>query len=152
MMVNYPGVTPTNQRSAAPVIIEDLFPSILEMAGVREIPENDGVSFIPILADPDLDRSQRPLFWHYPNFYHLPPYSSVRLGNDKLIYWHITQQLELFDLSTDLSEQNNLAAQRPKKTREFALLLTNHLRKTGALMPIDRVTGKAIPYPSQIIQ
>ena len=147
LIVNYPGITKPKQRSATPVIIEDIFPSFLEIAAESKTPKNDGLSFIPVLKDPTLDRSNRPLFWHYPNIYHLPPNSAVLLGSYKLIYWHVTQKLELFDLANDLGEQTDLSEQLPEKARELASLLTDHLKKTEALLPFDKASKEQIPFP-----
>ena len=114
-MVSWPGVTPVKKRTDSPVIIEDIYPTFLEMAGVKMTEEVDGESFVEVLRNPELDRSQRPLFWHYPNLYHLPPYSSVRLGDDKLIHWHESGKLELYDSQKKTSVRSKIW---PKKCRK----------------------------------
>ena len=150
MLVRWPGRTSGNTRTDAPIIIEDLYPTILAMAGLKPKHDIDGVSFADIVDQPNTDRSQRPLFWHYPNFYHLPPYSSVRQGNLKLIYWHANQRLELFDLETDIGEARDLSSERPEDVRRLARLLGNYLRQAGALMPTIRETGEPIPWPDKV--
>lgn len=147
MIVNYPGVTKRGGRTATPVMIEDIFPTLLEMAGVSDIPNSDGLSFNPILRDPTIDRSQRPLFWHYPNLYDMPPHSAVRLGDYKLIYWHVDQSMELFNVASDIGETSDLARNEPGKTSELTKLLSDHLKSTAALMPVDKLTQKPVPYP-----
>lgn len=149
MIVHIPSVTQGTQRSDTPVIIEDVFPTFLQWAGVTDIPENDGVSFDAIVRDPLVERTQRPLFWHYPNFYDQPPFSSVRLGDLKLIYWHKDRRFELFDLRKDLSETRNLASERPDDVKRLARLLSDHLRKTNARMPVEKSTGEPVPFPDE---
>jgi len=147
MMVHLPGKTTTTRRTAAPVIVEDIFPTFLEWAGIPQMPKNDGVSFAPLVAATEGDHGTRPLFWHYPNTYDIPPFSSVRLGDLKLIYHHVDRSLELFNLRNDLEEANNLADKQPEDTRRLAKLLADHLREVGAQMPTLKSTGKAVPWP-----
>ncbi len=150
LIVHWPDITPADKRTNSPIIIEDIFPTFLEMAGIANEHEIDGKSFTDILKAPETDRSRRPLFWHYPNLYHLPPYSSVRLGDHKLIHWHLTGKLELFDLKNDLGETTNLAGARPAKVNELATLLGNHLRETKAFRLSNRKTGTPVPHPDEL--
>lgn len=150
MMVHLPGRTTTTRRMAAPVIAEDIFPTFLEWAGIAAMPENDGVSFASLVMDANPDRSARPLFWHYPNTYDQPPFSSVLAGDLKLIYHHKDRRLELFDIRNDIGETRDLAAERPEDTRRLAKLLANHLRKAGARMSIVKSTGKPVPMPDEL--
>jgi len=147
----WPGKTPGNQRTDSPIIIEDLYPTILELAGIDVTEKNDGVSFKEVLKNPEGNRSDRALFWHYPNLYHRPPYSAVRMGAFKFIYWHADQNLELFDIKNDIGETQNLAAKHPEKAKELATVLTKHLKDTGAYMLIDKQTNRPVPYPNQVI-
>ncbi|MHC4432466.1 MAG: sulfatase, partial [Planctomycetota bacterium] len=70
------------------VIIEDVFPTLLEIAGVRHYRQIgdkvDGVSFIPLLKQKTAAVKERPLFWHFPHCYDQPPYSAIRKGDFKL--------------------------------------------------------------------
>jgi len=147
LIVHWPGKTPVNQRTDTPVIIEDIYPTFLELAGIPLEDKVDGISFVEVLTNPETNRSTRPLFWHYPNLYDSPPYSSVRLGQLKLIYWHTSEQLELFDLKEDISEKTNLAGKRPAETAQLAKLLSDHLRSTGAKMLVKKGSGEAVAMP-----
>jgi arylsulfatase A-like enzyme len=151
LVVSWLGRTPAGQRTDRPVIIEDVFPTFLELAGITDIPANDGVSFADTLRFPDREYPERSLFWHYPNLYDMPPHSAVRRGDLKLIYWHRTQQLELFNLKEDLSETTDLASANLTEARGLADVLSRHLVETGALMPTLKSSGKAVPLPSQAL-
>ncbi len=54
MIVNWPGTTEPGTRTDTPLIIEDLFPTFLEMADVSPTDDQiiDGHSFLPTLKDP----------------------------------------------------------------------------------------------------
>ncbi|MCK4564197.1 MAG: sulfatase [Verrucomicrobia bacterium] len=149
LVVKWPGTVKPGQTTGTPVIIEDIFTTFLEMAGVEPPKELaiDGQSFLPILKDPETERPERPLFWHYPNFYSRPAFSSVRQGDWKLIYWHGSQKLDLYNLKTDLGESTDLSTQHPEKAKRLAATLSKHLRSVDAVMPILKSTGQPVPYP-----
>ena len=68
----------------------------------------------------------------------------------KLIYYHDpgrAVRYELFDLSKDLGEQNNLAADKPEIRTALARELAEYLKSVDATMPVVKATGKAVPLP-----
>jgi len=156
LLVRWPGVVkPATVCEDRYVIIEDIFPTILEMAGVRELRLRggtiDGVSFVPLLREEPGYPEKRPVFWHYPNTYDQPPYSAVRQGRWKLIHHHATRKLELFDLEADIGEEHDLSHLRCGKASELAGILSDFLRETGAGMTVDLSTGKPVEYPDQVM-
>lgn len=158
MIVSWPAVTKEDSTCEQPVVIEDFFPTILEMAGrtkFKQIGDTiDGCSFVDLLnGEHDPTREQRPLIWHFPNNWGpkgpgIGPSSAIRQGDWKLIYYHATQQYELFDLATDIAEQSNLADERLDIRDNLAQELANYLVAVKAQMPIDRATGRTVPYPA----
>lgn len=155
LIVDWPGVTNKKAVSENYVIIDDLFPTILEMAGVKEYEQVggiiDGKSFVPYLKGKSEKKQNRPIFWHYPNTYGEPPYSSVRMGDWKLIYQHATQKQELFNIKNDISEKNNLAEKEKQKLGEMVKVLSDFLRESKAQMPTFKKINKTVSYPDEII-
>jgi len=151
MIVNWPGTTEPESESDNYLIIEDIFPSILEMAGIVDYEQIggiiDGLSFVPFLEGQYETNQERAIFWHYPNTYDQPPYSTVRKGDWKMIYHHADRKLELFNIAKDISEKNDLADENTEKLNEMVDVLSAFLRETNARMPIDKSTNKPIPYP-----
>ncbi len=152
MIASWPGVTPSGVICERYVMVDDMFPTVLEIAGVpldRKAITVDGESFASLLREPrPVGPAQtRPLFWHYPNTYDQPPYTAMRQGAWKLIYHHADRRLELFDLAADLSEKNDLAAKEPQRVRAMAKLMTEHLAVTKGLLPIDKATDRPIETP-----
>jgi len=156
LIVYWPGHVEKGTESSQYVMVDDLFPTILEMAGVsyrdRVIQVVDGKSFVPYLEDPELRDGERPLFWHFPHTYDQFPYSTVRKGDWKLIYRHLDQSLELYNIRTDLSETTNLASRETEIRDELAALLADYLRETHAGMPVLKATQKQVPYPDELDQ
>ncbi len=155
LIVAWPGVTQPKSTCNNYVIIEDIFPTFLEMAGVEKYSQVggviDGISFTPFLRGEADQPQNRPIFWHSPNTYDQPPYSSVRQGNWKLIYHHIDRRLELFNIKDDISESNNLAGKQPARVEGMAKILSDFLRESDAQMPVDKSTGEDVEYPDFLV-
>lgn len=155
MLALWPGITKKNSIEDNPVIIEDFFPTLLDIAGVKsyqKLQAVDGQSFAPLLEGKLKEKNNRPLFWHYPNAWGpsgpgIGSYSAVRNGNWKLIYFHEKQELELYNLSEDIGENDNLAFKNPDQVKYLAQLLTDHLIHVNAQMPAYKETGKQVPWP-----
>lgn len=158
MLVKWPEVITAETVSEHQVIIEDFYPSILEMAGIDSLETTqkvDGQSFVPILMGENYD-GVRPLFWHYPNQWGakgpgIAAASTVRKGDWKLIYYHVDRHMELFNLKEDICESDNRIDENLEKAKELATTLTNHLKDTNAQMPIDKETGEVVPYPIDVL-
>ena len=140
------------------VIIEDFFPTILEMAEVTEyqtIQCVDGVSFVPMLKGEKNDNDSRPLIWNMPNNwiagdnrdYGIGPTCTIRRGDYKLIYWYENGRKELYNIRTDIGETNNIAESLPALTEELSRLLSEKLRSVGAQRPSFISTGELTLWP-----
>ncbi len=159
MIVKWPKKVRPNSMTDSYVIIEDFFPSVLEMAGIdgyKTVQEIDGISFVPILEGKDVANT-RPLFWHYPNRWGpngpgIGSTSAVRLGDWKLIYYHANRHFELFNLEADIGESQNLADTYPEELNKLAQILTDYLLEVDAQMPIDKSTGELVEYPAEILK
>jgi arylsulfatase A-like enzyme len=158
MLAYWPGLTSSNTSNDQPIIIEDFFPTLLEMAAIKTpktIQKIDGKSFVGLLKN-ETPSSERPLFWHYPNAWGpkgpgIGSYSAVRKGDWKLIYFHEDQRFELYNLALDIGEEENRSLDDQEKTLELAQLLTDHLKSTNAQMPRLKRTGEQVPHPIDAI-
>ena len=160
MIVKWSGEVEPNSVCDEYVIVEDFFPTILDIAQIenyKTVQHIDGVSFIPFLGDNSKSNSDRPLFWHYPNNWGpsgpgIGASSTVRLGDWKLIYYHANSNFELFNLKNDIGETENLSEIYPEKLNELAKVLTDYLISVNAQMPINTTTGEVVKWPSEIIE
>ena len=159
MLVRWPGTVKPQTKAEQYVIIEDFFPTILDLAGVKNpklVQQTDGRSFVPILKNSSFKDAERGLVWHHPNRWiaaegpNIHFASAFRKGDWKLIYDYRKAKLELYNLKTDIGEQNDLAASNPDKTKELAGLLTNQLKKWDAQLPVFKKTGKQVAWPDEI--
>lgn len=144
--VRWPGKITPGSRSEVPVISTDVFPTLLEVAGLKPLSgvPQDGESLLPLLTGQgDLKRTS--LFFHYPNYaFHKGNRlgGAIRKGRYKLIRFYDDESVELYDLESDLGEKNNLADVEPEKARELKGELDRWLEKSGAMMPVSMPTGK----------
>ena len=165
MIAYWPGVTKAGSINRSPVIVEDFFPTLLEIAGYKKLPKTvqkvDGLSFVPALRGESIN-GERPLIFHLPNIWGegsgqsvgYGPQSAVIQGDWKLIYRHATQKFELYNIAEDISEKKDLAASMPDKVRELAKLLSDELRDRDAQMPTYKAgnpvgarAGSEVPLP-----
>jgi arylsulfatase A-like enzyme len=138
MLIKWPGAVKPGSICSVPVTSTDFYPTILEMAGVPERPQQhrDGVSLVSLLKTGQAPN--RPaLFWHYPHYSNQGgrPGCAVRTGDWKLIRCFEDNRLELYNLREDLSEQHDLALKDPQKTKELNALLEHFLQETKAALP-----------------
>ncbi|PVY43752.1 sulfatase [Pontibacter virosus] len=160
MLVKWPGVVKPATVNHTPVIIEDFFPSILEMARVERyntVQKTDGLSFVPLLKSTDKKIADRALIWHLPNKWTeqdgpgINYKSAIREGDWKLIYHMRDGKMELYNLKSDLGETTDLAARYPKRVKALALKLSQQLRQWEAPMPLFKNTGKPVPLLDEVL-
>ncbi|HQT22530.1 MAG: hypothetical protein B7X86_05890 [Sphingobacteriales bacterium 17-39-43] len=139
--------------------IDDVFPTVLELAGLKKyetIQQVDGKSISPFLFDSNKTDDEKVLLWHYPNNWTtinlkgISWASAIRKGKWKLIYFHKAAKLELYDIQADIGEKNDLSMMQTEKLKEMAGLLTKELKERGAAMPTYKKTGKQIPWPDEL--
>jgi arylsulfatase A-like enzyme len=137
-IISTPGLTKLGSVCATPVLSTDLYPTLLEMAGLLMVPDQicDGVSLAPLLAGRVLARG--PLFWHYPHYSNQggPPAGAIREGDWKLIEWYEDNRLELYNLRDDPGEQRDLSTRNPARAKAMQIQLSAWLKETKALMPM----------------
>jgi arylsulfatase A-like enzyme len=156
------GLHADGRRVSTPVTTTDLFPTLLECASIG-IPEAhastvDATSLVGLLradaagAPPSADRG---LAWHMPHQWGakgpgIEPFTSWRRGPWKLLYFHDGPRIELYDLSADLGETNDLAEARPEIVRALLLELDAWIEASQAKLSTELATGRSIPRPATV--
>jgi arylsulfatase A-like enzyme len=162
MIVSWPGHTTGGTVSTVPVMSTDLFPTLVEMAGLSgeagDTPEpgrtagtppvaalrdpQDGVSLVPLLERTGSIQRDA-LYWHFPHYHGSGnrPSGAIRQGRWKLLEWFEDGQVELYDLEADPGERQDLSVTQPGRTEELLRLLRRWREEVGANMPRGR-TGE----------
>lgn len=148
-------------RRSAPVTSHDFFPSILEAARAQQ-PDDyrlDGQSFVPLLRPSSLQNQEverdTTHFWHYPHLWGpqgpgLKPFTAVRSGDWKLIYFYDEARYELYNLADDLGETTNRRDARPEVARRLVRQMRSWMQRVGAQSPVDRATETPVGRPPRL--
>ncbi len=111
--VSWPGNLPAGKTYDHPVTALDVLPTSCAVAGVKSPEGVEGVNLIPHLSGEKSGPPHDMLAWRF------GPQKAIRKDSHKLV---ITRDMaaktnsdwQLFDLSTDIGEQNDLAASKPE--------------------------------------
>jgi hypothetical protein len=138
LIVRWPGKVKPAWVSDVPVVLTDLFPTLLEAAGIdvaKAAGPLDGVALTGFLGGSDL--AARPLFWHFPHYTNQGgrPAGALREGQWKLIENYEDGSLELYDLTGDIGEAKDRAQQEPERVRAMKATFDRWMNRIGA----DRV-------------
>lgn len=141
-IIKWPGETDPGSMCDEPICSIDYFPTLIEIAlgsSTKVVPTfTDGMSLVPILRDPK-HALERDLFWHYPH-YHAGgdgPYSAIRSGRWRLVEFHESGKVELYDLASDIGEQKNLFPVARGQADGLLKKLRHWLEAVGAQFAVD---------------
>ena len=114
MLVRWPGKIKAGSENDLISAFWDIMPTFAEISGA-ECPEGiDGISFLPSL----LGKKQKQHEFLYWEFHEQGGKMAVRMGNWKAIKLNINKtpqgETELYDLSVDIGETNNIATSNPE--------------------------------------
>lgn len=139
LLIRWPGRVTAGRVVDEPVTSPDFYPTLLEAAGLRPRPEQhvDGTSFRPLLDGEPFERG--PIFWHYPHYSNQggTPGAAVRDGDWKLIWYFEDDHVELYDIRSDVGEEDDRAGDPGCEELRERLhgLLRDWQASVGALMP-----------------
>ena len=143
-----PGVARGKVLDKAWISTADLFPTVTELAGIQADPR-DGRSFARTLVTAVDFAREVPNVWHFPHYRGvggpgLEPYSAIRMGDFKAIFFYGPRRWELYNLRTDLGETIDLSESKHDKLQELAGRLLLELKRMGAQIPKDAKSGVAV--------
>lgn len=146
--MRWPGHIDHNQSNALPIQLEDLMPTLCDLAGVNPFCP-DGRSFARTLTGKP--QIAHPLFFHHPHFAGatgpgIEPFSAVRHGDLKFIWFYRSARGELYDVVHDVGETQNLTRERPEDAKRLRTMLREHLRECDAQFP-KRKDGLPVALP-----
>ena len=139
LIVRWPGVTGAGEVSHEPVVLTDLYTTLIAAAGLSATEgasRLDGINLLPVLKNADTTLPREALYWHYPHYYPTTtPVSSVRARDWKLLEYLEDNRLELYNLREDPGEKNNLAEQAPMQAEKMRKKLYSWRESVNAQMP-----------------
>jgi arylsulfatase A-like enzyme len=103
--------TSAGKKCNAPVQLVDIYPTILDLAGIAQNKENDGHSLLPLIQQPQSKKWPHPALTFYG-----PNNVSVVKDNHQLIQYEDKSQ-ELYDLIKDPNEWHNLVFKKENNAK-----------------------------------
>src|SRR5262249_30180633 len=133
LIVRWPSHVAGGKISDQPVINTDWIPTLLELAGLPPPSGLDGISFAPLLMGRGTAPS-RSFFWHFPHFTNQGsrPSGAIRQENWMLVEYYDEDAAELYDLSKDIAERQNLASQFREQTAKMRVALASWRNQMNA--------------------
>jgi arylsulfatase len=132
LVVWWPGHIEAGSVSDHIGAFQDIMPTLLEITGNTIPVDSDGISFLPTLVNAEVEsavnqdiQEEHPyLYWE---FHTWGGFQVVRKGKWKAIRKKMDQYpdspVELYDLSVDIGEQHDLAAEHPELVKELTELM-----------------------------
>ncbi|PDH40259.1 MAG: arylsulfatase, partial [Rhodothermaeota bacterium MED-G19] len=111
----------------------DLFPTILDFAGIQNDYKIDGLSLMPTLKEKSrIDRKN--IYWHFPHYHGSlwKPGSAIRSGDWKLVLHYESNDVELYNLKDDPGELNDVSSLFNEKKEELLNQLNKMMKETNA--------------------
>ena len=145
MLAWWPDKIPAGSTSELISAFWDLPVTACEIANCGSLPAADGVSLLPTLTGSGTQQQHEYLYWE---FYEMNGRQAIRMDNWKAVRLNVKDKpngpLQLFDLSTDIGEQNDVAKQQPEVIR----VLTEKMKQAHVPSKfVSFANGSSIPLP-----
>ena len=146
LIATWPGVVKPGTTCETPFAFWDVLPTLCDMSGTTSPAGVDGVSMLPTLRGADKQTKHEFLYWEFPGY---GGQQAVRTDRWKAVRQALGQgkvKTELYDLSADPGEANDVAAKHPDVVATMeAILKREHVRSPD--FPLQSIDPKAKPSP-----
>lgn len=134
-VVVWPGKTAKGSFTSQVNTSMDVYPTLLEIAGVNAADKIDGRSFLPTLLGDEFPEQRELYFVRREGgiTYGGKAYHALRKGDWKLLQNNPYQPLELYNLKEDPYEKNNLVKAYPEKVKELNSVMMEFIQEGGRI-------------------
>jgi arylsulfatase A-like enzyme len=122
LIIKWPAVIEGGQTSGHISAFWDFFPTLCDVAGIQSTHETDGISFLPELRGKNQPEHEY-LYWEF--HWWKPSKRALRMGKWKAVQNAPESEIELYDLSEDIREENDLAGLNPGIVEQAQQLFEN---------------------------
>jgi arylsulfatase A-like enzyme len=121
-IARYPGKIAAGSQSGHISAFWDFLPTACKLASIEPSNKNiNGISFLSeLMGDKENQQKHAYLYWEFNE--RQGPIQALRKDDWKLV-WRLEGEPELFNLSSDIEESNNLVKQEPEKLNEMLEIL-----------------------------
>lgn len=121
-IARWPGRVPAGTTSDQVVTFWDIMPTLAELVGLPRPEGIDGISVLPALLGQEQEEVHESLYWDYGHVRQTFK-QAVRMGDWKGVRNGARAPIELYDLSTDLGEAQDVAAAHPDVVAQIEALM-----------------------------
>ena len=141
LVASWPGKVDPGSVATHPSAFYDYMATLAEVADVGELPQHDGISFVPALLG-DAQPSHDYLYWEQPEY---KGQQAIRFGDWKAVIQKLhedNEHIELYDLRTDPRESKDVSGEFPDVMTEIRRIM-NEAHSTSGIerfhLPVDRM-------------
>ncbi|MFI3330264.1 MAG: arylsulfatase [Rikenellaceae bacterium] len=119
MIAKWPGKIKASSRTTHISAFWDFLPTASEILNTKVTAEINGISYLPtLMGKPKKQVQHEYLYWE---FHERDGRQALRMGKWKAVIYDLAKggELELYDLSTDIGEENNLADSHPELVKQI---------------------------------
>lgn len=142
MIAYWPGTIEGGSVTNHPSAFWDFLPTACDIAGVDSPKGIDGISFLPLITNKGQQKAHEYLYWE---FHEQDGKQAVVKGEWKAVRLNAINNpdapIELYNLSNDLSESNNVASQNPQIVLQMKQMM-NDAHTEDAHWPFFEKAGK----------
>ena len=125
MIAHWPKMIKKEQRSNLISAFQDMMPTFCDIAGIKPPKNINGISLLPTLMGNKQNEIHEYLYWEFPSY---NGQQAVRMNNWKAIRKNIfdgNMQIELYDLKSDIQEQNDISKSKPEIVNKITSIMQN---------------------------
>jgi len=116
-IAKWPYKIEANTKSDCVTAFWDFMPTVTDLLNVPLTEDLSGISYLPALLGEPQDNTKQAFYWKFKNK------QALRQGNWKIL--KINNEIELYDLSNDAYEKNNLVKKYPDIAKKLIYLMEN---------------------------
>ncbi len=158
----WPGKIPAKTVTTRLVHTVDYYPTYLQLSGANWMPPADehpldGLSFAETLMNPAVVEREKPVFYLFPGYLDRRAQPCVAIIDQiegtqyKLLYYFETDAWELYNVSEDISESQNIVDKHPQVASRLAGQIRQWLNQEHPTwrpkLPIAKSTGQPADFP-----
>lgn len=135
-----PGTVPSGRKVDVPIITTDILPTLVDIANTEYVSIDGESVWSLVTGEKELEREA--IYWYEPVYlygkpkdgylFRLTASAAIRKGDYKLNYFFDDKHIEMFNITKDISEANEISASEPEKAKELKEDLLKWLEETDA--------------------
>ena len=157
MIARWPGKVESGSESNHVTYFPDVLPTLAELGNASQfVPENiDGISFLPALKNENNQRNHEFLYWEDSGYERQAPFKAVEGTLEQAVLmeqWKAVKnspdaESELYDLSKDIGEQNDVSKAHPEIIKTIEQIMKREHKPAPPQVDMTAAQAKQLYVP-----